>query len=527
MFTASKNAHRKRLRLKGTGRRCASAVSYYIGASRFRCAWHLVLVLWMLIPALGVLANSRFAIIDPAAVKASIHRNGDWIVDHAPVFQCSDATLQQIYEFRWAVYHGHIVKTPDGYVVTEFLPNVPWAGKDNTISCAAGHHFYEGRWLTDSQFLNDYAVFWFRKGGDPRHYSFWAADAMWARYLANGGRDFVVGLLPDLIRNNQAWSKTHQDANGLFWQIDNSDGMEYSIGGSGYRPTINSYMYGDDIAIAKIAELAGKRDIAAEYEQKAAALKKLIQQKLWNPEANFFETVPRGEGKIWAGVREEVGFIPWYFNLPDPSFDKSWSQLLDPQGFAAPFGPPTAERRSPRFNFAARHDCLWNGPSWPYATTQTLVALANLLNADRQKFVSKDDYLRLLRGYAHSQYKDGHPWIAEDLDDYSGKWIVDLPRSVDYNHSAFCDLIITGLCGLRPRSDDTLEVNPLIPGGALDWFVLDGIPYHHHWITIVYDKTGQHFSRGMGLRVFCDGTQVGESRTIGRINTVLATAASH
>lgn len=497
------------------------------GTNQVRALSRSAFALWLLLLSFGARGNARFAIIDPAAAKASIHRDGDWIVENAPVFECSDATLQQIYEFRWAVYHRHIVKTPDGYVVTEFLPNVPWAGKDNTISCAAGHHFYEGRWLTDPQFLNDYALFWFRKGGDPRHYSFWAADAMWARYLANGDRDFVVSLLPDLIRNNQAWAKTHQDSNGLFWQIDNSDGMEYSIGGSGYRPTINSYMYGDDIAVANIARLAGKRDIAEEYDQKAAALKKLIQQKLWNPGADFFETVPRGDRKTWAGVREEVGFIPWYFNLPDQLFDKAWSQLLDPQGFAAPFGPPTAERRSPRFDFAVKHDCLWNGPSWPYATTQTLVALANLLNTDRQTFVNKADYLRVLRGYARSQYKDGHPWIAEDLDAYSGKWIVDLPRSVDYNHSAFCDLIITGLCGLRPRADETLEINPLLPNGALDWFVVDGIPYHHHWITIVYDKTGQHFGRGTGLKVIVDGTQVGESRTIERINTKIVTAESH
>ena len=33
--------------------------------------------------------------------------------------------------------------------------------------------------------------------------------------------------------------------NGLFYQIDDRDGMEFSAGGSGARPTINSYMYGD------------------------------------------------------------------------------------------------------------------------------------------------------------------------------------------------------------------------------------------------------------------------------------------
>ena len=39
-----------------------------------------------------------------------------------------------------------------------------------TSTRAAGSH--------DPRYLDDYAVFWFRKGGEPRRYSFWAADAM-------------------------------------------------------------------------------------------------------------------------------------------------------------------------------------------------------------------------------------------------------------------------------------------------------------------------------------------------------------
>jgi len=42
----------------------------------------------------------------------------------------------------------------------------------------------------------------------------------------------------------------------LFWQIDDRDGMEVSVGGSGKRATINSYMYGGAKAIAKIAAMA-------------------------------------------------------------------------------------------------------------------------------------------------------------------------------------------------------------------------------------------------------------------------------
>ena len=201
--------------------------------------------------------------------------------------------------------------------------------------------------------------------------------------------------------------------------------MEYSLGGSGYRPTINSYQYGDAMAIARAADILGQSDVADLYRRKAQEIKRLVQDRLWDRDAQFFKTLPRGEGKKLADVRELVGFVPWYFNLPDPGFESAWKQLTDSSGFAAPFGPTTAERRAPGFMEKHDHDCLWNGPSWPYATTQTLVALANLLHDYQQHVAGKDDYLALLRMYARSQYKDGKPWIAENLDPLSGNWIVD------------------------------------------------------------------------------------------------------
>lgn len=331
----------------------------------------------------------------------------------------------------------------------------------------------------------------------------------------------MTDLLPDLITNYRAWESEHLDRNGLFWQIDDRDGMEYSIGGSGYRPTINSYQYGDAVAIAKIAVLAGRDDIAADFREKATRLKKRIQEQLWNKEDQFFETLPRGAARL-TGVREEVGFIPWYFHLPDPGFEIAWKQLMDPRGFYAPFGPTTAEQRSPSFRFHANHDCLWNGPSWPYATTQTLVAVANLLNDYKQNVVSKSDYIRLLQSYARSQHKESKPWIAEDLDGRTGKWIVDLPRSVDYNHSAYCDLIITGLAGLRPRADNVVEVNPLIPDGTWNYFALDKIPYHGHTLAIFYDRSGERYRRGIGLHVLADGNEIARAAELQRVSGELS-----
>ena len=89
----------------------------------------------------------------------------DFIQSSIPLLDCPDKEIEEIYYFRWWTFRKHIKHTPEGYVITEFLPSVPWAGKYNTISCPAGHHFREGRWLNRTEYLDDYSLFWFRKGG--------------------------------------------------------------------------------------------------------------------------------------------------------------------------------------------------------------------------------------------------------------------------------------------------------------------------------------------------------------------------
>jgi len=477
----------------------------------------------------------RFNRADKNPAKANIPNEKalEWMRANVPLFESADKELEEVYYFRWWTYRKHVRQTPAGYIITEFLPDVPWAGKFNSIDCAAGHHLYEGRWLRTARYIDEYSRFWFGGGGEPRRYSFWAADALYARYLVNRDRAFVTRLLPDLVANFEAWEKDHLDANGLFWQIDDRDGMEISIGGSGYRPTINSYMYGDARAIAAIARLAGQDEVARRFDRRADEIRRLTDRQLWDDSASFYETRPRGENTPFAGVREEVGFVPWYFNLPEPGREAAWKQLTDPQGFQAPYGPTTAERRHPRFRFAYDHECLWNGPSWPFATTQTLVALANLLNNYQQGYVTPRDYYALLKTYAHShrlKVADGTyvRWIDENLDPDTGEWIArsilqskqspDKDRGGDYNHSGFADLIITGLAGLRPRADDIVEVNPLVAPGPQSYFRLSRVPYHGHELEIEYGPAG--------LRVSADGKLLASARQLGKLTAPLPAAGA-
>jgi hypothetical protein len=437
----------------------------------------------------------------------------DWLQKEIPFFECPDPQVDEMYYFRWWSFRKHLEPTPDGFVVTEFLT------RSLPVSSALGHQLLEGRWLHDQKFLDGYVRYWFRSPRNRQQlhkYSNWLADALYRRYLVTADSGFVASMFNDLTRDYWQWEQERLTTNGLFWQYDVRDAMEESISGSrtnqNLRPTINSYMFANARAVSAIARLAGDQKIAGEFGARAARLKQLVQEKLWNPDAQFFEVL-REDGRF-SNVREELGFIPWMFELPSPGkgYEAAWAQLADPQGFGAPYGITTAERRSPMFRSHGYGHCEWDGAVWPFATSQTLDALANVLRDYPQNVVTTREYFDAFLTYVHSQHAGGKPYIGEYLDETTGQWINGVNgRSRYYNHSTFADLLITGVVGLRPRADNTVEIWPLLPGGTWDWFCLDGVKYHGHTLTIIWDKDGTRYHRDHGLVVLADGKQIAKA----------------
>jgi hypothetical protein len=522
---------------------CPSGICHLpsaIGHGASRAAF--VYFVYFVVSSLALAAD--FSVLKPAAFARHVERfnamedenvtnfvsnaqSWDWLQQNIPLFECPDREVEEIYCFRWWSFRKHIVQTTNGFVITEFLTPVRHAGAFNTISCAAGFHLAEGRWLRDPRYLDDYTLFWLRgDAGKPakkfHSFSSWFAAAAYDRYLVNGDRKLVTGVLDDLVADYRAWEQERQLTNGLFWQYDVSDGMEESISGSrtekNIRPTINSYMFANARAIAAIARLAHQPKLAAGFDAKAAELKRLTRKSLWDADANFFKV--RLPGGQFSDAREAIGFIPWRFGLPDAGEggEAAWAQISDPKGFLAPYGITTAERRHPRFRSHGVGTCEWDGAVWPFATSQTLGALANVLRDYRQSYVGTRDYFDAFLTYVHSQHADGKPFIGEYLDEVTGGWINGKGgRSRYYNHSTFADLLITGVIGLRPRADETVEVWPLLPAGTWDWFCLDGVKYHGRRLTILWDKDGSRYGRGAGLRVLADGKEIVKSDILERI----------
>jgi len=65
--------------------------------------------------------------------------------------------------------------------------------------------------------------------------------------------------------------------------------------------------------------------------------------------------------------------------------------------------------------------------------------------------------------------------------------------------------------GLVSRQDDTITVDPLIPGDAWDWFCLDNVHYHGRVLTILWDRSGEKYRRGRGFSIFADGEKIAGS----------------
>ncbi len=450
----------------------------------------------------------------------------DWLSQNIPLFECPDTTLEKIYYYRWWALRKHLKQTPDGFVFTEFITPVNHAGKYNTVSSALGHHINELRWLRNGTFLNDYINFWLHvdaKTPKPhlRAFSSWLQHAAYNRYLVNGDKEFLRKNIAALDKDYKAWEEEKGVPSGLFWQFDVRDAMEESISGGrkekNRRPTINSYMYGNAAVMEKIGALLGIDSLRTKYAVKVQQLRQLVHDSLWDEKEGFFKVL-HTDGKL-DDAKEQLGFIPWYFGLPrnEKKYASQWDELLDTTGFCAPWGITTAERRHPGFRtHGSGHGCEWDGAVWPYATTQTLKGLSNLLNNyTHHGKMTADVFYNELHKYAWSHQKRGLPYLGEYQDERTGEWLKgDNPRSSYYNHSGYADLIINDLIGLKPREDNVLEIRPLIPEGKWDWFLLDKVPYHGKLLTIRWDKDGEKYGEGKGLVVLADGKEVHRSKRL-------------
>ncbi|MBE6700571.1 MAG: hypothetical protein E7582_01590 [Ruminococcaceae bacterium] len=461
----------------------------------------------------------------------------EFLKENIPLFECPDATLEEIYYFRWWTFRKHIKHTCDGYVITEFLPNVPWASLHNAIVAPFGHQVNEAKWLKcGKEILADYTQFYLDKKGNIYDYSTWFIYSVLEYCIHCNNMEFAIKNLDLLVQYFETFEKAHITDTGLYFSYDGDDAMECSISGGrtieekafpGLRPTLNSYMAGNAFALSKIAKASGRLDLEEKYRKKGEFIIQKMIELLWD--GSFFKAthsltrIPANFPKVTEvqqdrNARELIGYLPWYFNLMPKGYEKVFRDLTDPCGFMSNNGLTTAEQRHPRFMYSYPHSCLWNGYVWPYATTQTLVAVINLLENYEQEYLTYTDFYKMVSDYAKMHYRvmeDGKKicWIDEVKDPITDEWssrkVLEnwgwperkggVERGRDYNHSAFCHIVLRGVLGIKSNMGK-LEVTPNIPENW-DYFLVDNLWIDGVCYKVLYDKTGKRYGEGEGLKI--------------------------
>jgi len=500
------------------------------------------------------------SVLDADALsKAYFGNDAAWYHDRIPYFESSDKDLTDVYYYRWKIFRSHQRDLgANGFISTEFLDDVgwqtnPWA----SLNDATGFHILEARWARDRRFKEDYATFMFSPQSNRRQFSESMAAAVWQGYLVDGVAADATARLDNMQVVYNAWKDSFDTSKGLYSVEPLRDATEYTIssidatngqdgftGGNSFRPSINGYQYANARAIASLAALkGGLNSTADDYNARAASLKSKVQGSLWNSTfAHFIDRfqVNNAYVKYWDFIRgrELVGFVPWTHSLPDDTtaYAQAWKHILDSNQLAGPHGLRTVE---PSYQYYMRQyryegknpECQWNGPVWPFQTTQVLSGLATFLNdypkGAATNVITAQDYVRLLKQYALLHYNPSRGGILDLEEDYypdTGAPIVGLKRSPHYFHSGFIDLVLSGLVGIRPSAADVLDVNPLVAASSVSYFRADRVMYHGHDVAVQWDVDGSHYGT-KGLQVEVDGKVIAASTSLKRLSVALARKA--
>jgi len=155
--------------------------------------------------------------------------------------------------------------------------------------------------------FQDYINFYARDNTDSGNHQFseWIADAAYNTFLLNGDKEFIKSQLDGFVKAYDKWIDHFEPKLGLYFISPEWDAQEYSAasvqtsdkyhGGVGYRPSHNSEMYGNAIAISKIAQLKNDLKIKNDFDERAKALRESIINHLWDKQRQHFYHVQRSE----------------------------------------------------------------------------------------------------------------------------------------------------------------------------------------------------------------------------------------
>ena len=213
-----------------------------------------------------------------------------------------------------------------------------------------------------------------------------ATWAVWQVYRATGDRAFLAEMYDKLVRYHRWWyAARDHDRDGLaeYGATDGTviaakweSGMDNAVRFDGIRMLkngahawsmdqasvdLNAYLYGEDVDLARIAELLGKPHDEAAWRQRATALKTAIQSRMYDAVAGWFFDIKLGKPDF-VRVYGSEGWAPLWAGVATATQAAAVEKtMMDPRKFATSMPFPTLVADDPRFSPVRGY---WRGPVW-------------------------------------------------------------------------------------------------------------------------------------------------------------------
>ncbi|HEY6893827.1 MAG TPA: trehalase family glycosidase, partial [Rhodanobacteraceae bacterium] len=164
------------------------------------------------------------------------------------------------------------------------------------------------------------------------------------------------------------WENNRRAADGLFvWYngvesgTDNNPAVADSPSQTTEGVDLQSYIYREYLALAYLSQRLDAPQDANAYEQKAAALKGLVQRKMWSERDGSYWNIDSRTGQF-VRIRTWTNFVPLWAGIASPEqATRMIRTLLDPEQFWSPHGVRTLAKTEKLYDPRAGY---WRGPVW-------------------------------------------------------------------------------------------------------------------------------------------------------------------
>jgi hypothetical protein len=189
----------------------------------------------------------------------------------------------------------------------------------------------------------------------------WSA---WKLYEMDGDREFLEEIYEPIVRVNSWWfTKNDLDGNGLCeYQHPFSSGLDdsplWDDGMPVESPDLNTYLYLQQEALGRMAQVIGEPDEAEMWQQRAQAMARRLVQRSWDEETGFFWARRNGER---VNVRTPFNLFPLLTGQLPPEISRRLvAHLTDAHQFWSRYPVPSVAMDDPKYDPLT----MWRGPTW-------------------------------------------------------------------------------------------------------------------------------------------------------------------